>query len=60
MLEITTILVIVNIAISALSPIIKMIGRIRHSECVGVKMDMDPPSDRDRSNENITKDSTGK
>jgi len=41
-MDITTILVIINIGISALTPIIKMIGRIKHSECLGMKIDVDP------------------
>jgi hypothetical protein len=40
-MEITIILIIVNIVISSVSPIIKMLGRIRHSECFGAKVDID-------------------
>ncbi len=50
-MEITMILVIVNICISALHPIIKMLGRIRHSECLGAKMDIDPASKNDKDSE---------
>jgi hypothetical protein len=52
-MEITTILVIVNIVISALQPIIKMFGRTRHSECLGAKVDIDPP-DQNKSCDTIT------
>jgi len=55
-MEITSILVIVNIAVSALSPIIQMIGRIRHSKCLGAEMDVGTPQ-KEHSIENIKQNS---
>jgi hypothetical protein len=55
-MEITTILVVVNIVVSALSPIISMIGRIRHSKCLGAEMDVGTP-EKERSEEQIHKTS---
>ena len=46
-MDITTILIIINIGISALAPIIKMIGRIKHSKCMGAEFDVSTSTDED-------------
>jgi hypothetical protein len=40
MVELTSILVIVNICVSALSPIFQMFNRVKKSECLGSKIEM--------------------
>ena len=44
MLELTSILVIVNICVSALSPIFQMFNRVKKSECLGGKIEMNSNS----------------
>jgi hypothetical protein len=42
-MELTSALVIVNIIVSALSPVLQMIGRIKHSKCAGAEIDVGTP-----------------
>jgi len=42
-MEIQSILIICNMVLTVIYPITKMFGRVKHSECLGAKMDMETP-----------------
>jgi hypothetical protein len=42
-MELSAILIIVNMALTLLYPITKMVGRIRHSKCMGMEVDIGTP-----------------
>jgi hypothetical protein len=51
-MDLTSILVIVNICVSAVSPIFQMFNRVKKSECLGAKLEMGTPT-KSQSNEDL-------